>query len=83
MRAAGIGIGVHYPAMHLYTLFRKLGYGPGDFPVAERIGRSTVSLPMFPAMQDEDVDRVLAALPAALAAATGTRAAPGARRAAI
>ena len=81
MRAAGIGIGVHYPAMHLFTLFRRMGHGPGDFPVAERIGRSIVSLPMFPAMQDADVDRVLAALPAALAAAMGTRAASGARRA--
>jgi dTDP-4-amino-4,6-dideoxygalactose transaminase len=81
MRAAGIGIGVHYPAMHLFTLFRRMGHGPGDFPVAERIGRSIVSLPMFAAMQDSDVDRVLAALPAALAAATRTQAAAGARRA--
>jgi len=69
MRAAGIGVGVHYPAMHLFSLFRKLGYGPGDFPHAERIGRSIVSLPMFPAMLDSDVDRVLAALGPALAAA--------------
>ncbi len=69
MRSAGIGVGVHYPAMHLFTLFRKLGYGPGDFPHAERIGRSIVSLPMFPAMHDSDVDRVLAALGPALAAA--------------
>lgn len=69
MRTAGIGVGVHYPAMHLFTLFRKLGYGPGDFPNAERIGRSIVSLPMFPAMHDSDVDRVLAALGPALAAA--------------
>jgi dTDP-4-amino-4,6-dideoxygalactose transaminase len=66
MRDAGIGVGVHYPAMHLFTLFRKLGYGPGDFPHAERIGRSTVSLPMFPAMADGDVDRVLAAMGPAL-----------------
>jgi dTDP-4-amino-4,6-dideoxygalactose transaminase len=69
MRAAGIGVGVHYPAMHLFTLYRKLGYGPGDFPHAERIGRSTVSLPMFPAMADGDVDRVVAAMGPALHAA--------------
>ena len=55
--------------MHLFSLFRKLGYGPGDFPHAERIGSSIVSLPMFPAMQDADVDRVIAALGPALAAA--------------
>jgi dTDP-4-amino-4,6-dideoxygalactose transaminase len=70
MRTAGIGVGVHYPAMHLFTLFRKLGYGPGDFPNAERIGRGIVSLPMFAAMQDGDVDRVIASLGTALAAAT-------------
>jgi len=80
MRAAGIGIGVHYPAMHLFTLFRRMGHGPGEFPVAERIGRSIVSLPMFAAMQDADVDRVLAALPAALVAATRARAPGRARR---
>jgi len=74
MRDAGIGVGVHYPAMHLFTLFRKLGYGPGNFPHAERIGRSTVSLPMFPAMADGDVDRVVAAMGPALhdAIAAGT-----------
>jgi dTDP-4-amino-4,6-dideoxygalactose transaminase len=74
MRDAGIGVGVHYPAMHLFTLFRKLGYGPGDFPHAERIGRCTVSLPMFPAMADGDVDRVIAAMGPALhdAIAAGT-----------
>ena len=74
MREAGIGVGVHYPAIHLFTLFRELGYRPGDFPHAERIGRSTVSLPLFPAMQDGDVDRVCAALGPALAAATTRRA---------
>jgi len=58
MRERGIGIGVHYPAMHLFTLYRKLGYQHGDFPQAERVGASTVTLPLFPAMADSDVDRV-------------------------
>jgi len=66
MRELGIGCGVHYPAMHLFTLFRKMGYKPGDFPVAERIGRATVTLPLFPAMRDEDVTRVCEAVSAAL-----------------
>jgi len=78
MRAAGIGVGVHYPAMHLFTLFRQLGYKPGDFPHAERIGSRTVSLPMFPAMADSDVDRVLAAMAPALADAIAAGAAAGA-----
>ena len=71
MRKAGIGVGVHYPAMHLFSLFRNLGHWPGEFPQAERIGASTVSLPMFPAMRDSDVDRVIAALAPALSAARG------------
>lgn len=66
MKAEGIAVGVHYPAMHLFTLFRARGFKEGDFPVAEDVGRRTVTLPLFPAMQDEDVDRVCAALARAL-----------------
>lgn len=62
MKERGIGIGVHYPALHLFTLYRRLGFKEGDFPVAEDIGRRTVTLPLFPAMQESDVDRVCRAL---------------------
>jgi len=62
MHQRGIGVGVHYPAMHLFGLYRRLGYNPGDFPQAERIGRATVTLPLFPAMSEADVDRVCAAV---------------------
>jgi dTDP-4-amino-4,6-dideoxygalactose transaminase len=58
MKDQGIGVGVHYPAMHLFSMFRAMGYAPGDFPVAEDIGARTVTLPLFPAMTDADVDRV-------------------------
>lgn len=64
MRERGIGIGVHYPAIHLFSMYRDLGFRPGQFPVAERIGRSIVTLPLFPAMQDGDVDRVCEAIAA-------------------
>ena len=62
MRELGIGVGVHYPAIHLFTLYRKLGWKDGDFPQAERVGRSICTLPLFPAMADTDVDRVCAAV---------------------
>ena len=62
MHQRGIGVGVHYPAMHLFKLYRQLGYHPGDFPQAERIGSTTLTLPLFPAMDDADVDRVCAAV---------------------
>ena len=58
MRELGIGVGVHYPAMHLFSLYRALGWRAGQFPHAERIGRSIATLPLFPAMKDKDVDRV-------------------------
>ena len=62
MREHGIGVGVHYPAIHLFKYYRSLGYQEGDFPNAERIGRETVTLPLFPAMADSDVDRVCTAV---------------------
>jgi dTDP-4-amino-4,6-dideoxygalactose transaminase len=62
MKARGIGTGVHYPAIHLFSAYRALGYREGQFPNAERIGRETLTLPLFPAMQLSDVDRVVAAV---------------------
>jgi len=67
MRAAGIGIGVHYPAIHLLSLYRDLGHRSGEFPVAERIGAQIVTLPLFPAMRDEHVERVCRTVAATLA----------------
>ncbi len=75
MKERGIGIGVHYPAMHRFTLYRQMGWQDGDFPHAEAIGDSTVTLPLFPAMHDSDVDRVCAALAAVIAPALQARAA--------
>ncbi len=53
-----INAGMHYPAMHLFSLYRKYGYQPGDFPNAERIGRETLTLPLFPGMNLDEVDHV-------------------------
>ena len=62
LKALGIGAGVHYPPIHLFKLYRELGWKPGMFPVAERIGRAIVTLPMFAGMEDSDVDRVVSAV---------------------
>jgi len=69
MAEAGIAVGVHYPAIHTFTAYRKLGYREGQFPNAERAGRETVTLPLFPAMQLSDVDRVVEAATRILAGA--------------
>ncbi|MGH8460118.1 MAG: DegT/DnrJ/EryC1/StrS family aminotransferase [Stenotrophobium sp.] len=70
MKALGIGVGVHYPAMHLFSLYRAMGCREGRFPHAEHIGRSTVTLPLFPAMSVEDVQRVCDAVSSVLRAAS-------------
>ena len=62
LQAAGIGNQVHYPAIHLFAVYRKLGWKPGDFPHAEYAGRNILTLPLFPGMTRADVTRVVAAL---------------------
>jgi len=62
MDELGIAVGVHYQAIHTFSAYRKLGWQAGMFPNAERIGRETITLPLFPAMRDTDVDRVVAAV---------------------
>jgi dTDP-4-amino-4,6-dideoxygalactose transaminase len=62
-----IGTGYHYAAIHLFTMYRERGFKEGMFPVAEKIGRLTVTLPMFNTMTFADVERVVAAVNGILA----------------
>ncbi|MCM2328303.1 MAG: DegT/DnrJ/EryC1/StrS aminotransferase family protein [Lysobacter sp.] len=62
MQREGIGIGLSYEAIHLASFWRAKGWREGQFPVAERIGRETVTLPLFPDMTPVDVERVCEAL---------------------
>jgi dTDP-4-amino-4,6-dideoxygalactose transaminase len=62
LHAADIGTGVHYPAIHLFALYRRLGWKDGDFPHAEYAGRNILTLPLFPAMTQADIARVAGAL---------------------
>jgi dTDP-4-amino-4,6-dideoxygalactose transaminase len=64
MKSAGIGTGVHYPALHLFALYRRMGWKEGDYPHAEYAGRNILTLPLFPAMARSDVARVVRALAA-------------------
>lgn len=56
-----IGIGYHYPPIHLLKLYRDRGFREGMFPVAESVGRQIVSLPMFATMTNSDVERAVSA----------------------
>jgi hypothetical protein len=59
MAERGIGIGVHYPSIPSLKYYRDAGYRDEDTPVAARVGRETITLPLFPAMQNDDVGRVV------------------------
>lgn len=58
MQREGIGVGLSYEAIHLTSHYRSRGWREGQFPVSERIGRETVTLPLFPEMTPGDVERV-------------------------
>lgn len=64
----GIGVGYHYPAIHLLALYRSRGFREGMLPVAERIGRQIVSLPLFNTMSDAELARTVVAVKSCLGA---------------
>ncbi|MGB8322853.1 MAG: DegT/DnrJ/EryC1/StrS family aminotransferase [Candidatus Acidiferrum sp.] len=56
---AGIGSGIHYPIpLHLQKAYENLNYKKGDFPVTERVAAEIVSLPMFPQLQQDQLQEV-------------------------
>jgi perosamine synthetase len=62
LRAEGIEATLHYPAVHLLTLYRARGGVPGTAPRAERLCERLVTLPLYPAMTASDQDDVVLAL---------------------
>jgi dTDP-4-amino-4,6-dideoxygalactose transaminase len=59
LAAEGIGSSVHFIPLHLHPHYqREYGYGPGGFPNAERLFERSMSLPIWPGMSYEQVDRV-------------------------
>ena len=67
LRAEGIPTAVYYPkCLHEQPVFAPLGYHWGDFPVAERVSREVISLPMHPFLSEGDHDVVVHALKASL-----------------
>ena len=63
LEEAGIASAIYYPVpLHLQPCFESLGYSEGGFPVAEKASKEVLSLPIFPGMTDEEIERVCAAL---------------------
>ena len=67
LRAEGIGANVHYAPVYMHSYYQQRGYQAGLCPVAERVSKQILTLPMFPSMTEEDVNRVVDALTRATA----------------
>ena len=63
LRAEGLGVNVHYIPVHQHSYYREnFGYRDGEYPVAEGAYQQLISLPMFHAMTDQDLDQVVHAV---------------------
>jgi perosamine synthetase len=62
LRAENIGVNVHYIPVPWHPYYQKLGYSKGQWPVAENIYKQIISLPIFPAMSNQDVEDVITAV---------------------
>lgn len=80
-----VGLGVHFRAVHLQPFYReRFGFRPGQFPAAEYASERIISLPLYPAMDDRDVEDTITAVGKvvlnsrrAKAASPGRSASPG------
>ena len=66
MRAAGIGVQVHYVPIYRHPLIARLGFIPEQFPETEHVYAGLLSLPLHPGLTDDEQDRVVDALRTAL-----------------
>jgi len=66
LKELGIGTGLHYPAITGFSLYKKLGYQVSATPIAERIGKSILTLPLFPGLTQTNVEYISKSLVAIL-----------------
>lgn len=70
LQARGVGVAVNYRAVHLLKYYReRFGFERGQFPHAERIGDSTITLPLYPKLTDAEIDYVAESVKAVAASA--------------
>jgi dTDP-4-amino-4,6-dideoxygalactose transaminase len=62
LRAAGIGVQLHYSPVHLQPYYRRLGFGEGDFPQAEAYACNAISLPLYPGLREQEQAHVVRVL---------------------
>ena len=68
LRAAGIGVQLHYTPVHLHPYYRRLGFREGDFIEAEAYASNAISLPIYPGLQEDEQQRVVRTIELLLAA---------------
>ena len=73
MRAAGIGVQLHYSPVHLQPYYRAIGFTEGQLPEAEAYANSAISLPLFPGLSAAEQQRVVGALAQQLQAVSAAR----------
>jgi dTDP-4-amino-4,6-dideoxygalactose transaminase len=62
LKDLGIGTGVHYPIITDFKLYKNLGYQSTNTPVAQQVGQAILTLPLFPLMTNQNVERVVHSL---------------------
>lgn len=62
LQAKNIGVNVHYIPVHLLPFYKEMGHKKGDYPIAEDLYERIISLPLFPAMEEKDVQDVIDAV---------------------
>lgn len=62
LRAAGIGVNLHYIPVHRQPYYTRMGFKAGDFPMAEAYYQEAMSLPIYPRLTEEQQDRVIGEL---------------------
>lgn len=66
LRSQGIGVNVHYIPVHTQPHYESMGFKAGDYPKAEQYYAEAISLPMYPALGEEQQDQVVEVLQAVL-----------------
>ena len=60
LKSKEIGCGVYYPKpLHLHPHFMRMGFKPGDFPVAERMAQEVLALPVHPGVTQDNIDYII------------------------
>jgi len=62
LQSAGLGVNVHYIPIHLHPYYAGLGFGAGDFPMAEDFYARAISIPLHPGLEPVEQQKVIAAV---------------------